>query len=96
MARQKWYKCCCQNCGQVITAKYPRVYCDECYHYGKAMVATDTLETQLGNAGSCVDAITNEEIAAVAARIGCETGSIKNELRRRGYRALIVYVKEGY
>lgn len=93
--RPKWYKCVCQNCGQTIVAKYPRVYCDECYRYGKALTAADQLEAQLRNEGSCVDAISNSEIDAIAAQVGCAAQSVRNTLRRRGYRAIIVYVKEG-
>ena len=93
--RQKWYKCICQNCGKTITAKYSRVYCDECYRYGKALTAADQRETQLGNDGSCVDAISSTEIEEVAARIGCSAQSVKNVLRNRGYKAITVYVKEG-
>lgn len=91
--RQKWYKCICQNCGKTITAKYSRVYCDECYKYGKAMHVTDMLLAQPSEVH--VDAIPVTEIDRLSEMEGCSAQSVRAVLRKRGYKALTVYVKEG-
>ena len=91
--RQKWYKCICQNCGKTITAKYSRVYCDECYKYGKAMSVADELIAM--PAATHIDAIPSVDIDTLAKQAGCSAQSVKAVLRERGYKAITVYVKEG-
>lgn len=91
--RQKWYKCICQNCGKTFTSKSPRVYCDECYKYGRAMHVTDMLLAQPSEVH--VDAIPVTEIERLSKLEGCSAQSVKAVLRKRGYKAMIVYVKEG-
>lgn len=91
--RQKWYKCICQNCGKTIIAKYSRVYCDECFKYGRAMSVADELIAM--PAETHVDAIANVDIDALAKKEGCNAQSVKAVLRKRGYKAMTVYVKEG-
>lgn len=44
---------------------------------------------------SHVDAIPITDIDALAKREGCNVQSIKSVLRKRGYKAMTVYVKEG-
>lgn len=91
--RPKWYKCICQNCGKTITAKYFRVYCDECYKYGKAMSVADELIAM--PAATHIDAIPSINIDTLAKQSGCSAQRVKAVLRKRGYKAMTVYVKEG-
>lgn len=91
--RQKRYKCICQNCGKTITAKYSRVYYDECYKYGKAMHVADELIAM--PTATHVDAIPVTEIERLAKQEGCQIQSVRAVLRKRGYKAMTVYVKEG-
>jgi hypothetical protein len=91
--RQKFYRCICQNCGKTIIAKYPRVYCDECYKYGRAMHVADMLLAQPSEVH--VDAIPVTEIERLAKQEGCQIQSVRAVLRKRGYKAMTVYVKEG-
>lgn len=89
---KKQYKCICQNCGSMFTTKQCRVYCDKCYHHGKAMSAADELESI--PVCETVQAIPISQIKEVAKQRGCNPKSIQVVLNKRGYKAITVYVKE--
>lgn len=89
---KKQYKCVCQNCGSMFMTKKCRMYCDKCYHYGKAMSAADELESI--PVQETVQAIPISQIKEVAKQRGCNPKSIQVVLNKRGYKAITVYVKE--
>lgn len=69
------------------------MYCDECYKYGKAMSVADKLLAQPSEVH--VDAVPVTEIERLAKQEGCKVQSVRAVLRKRGYKAITVYVKEG-
>ena len=90
--RQKQYKCICQNCGKMFFSKWARVNCDECQHYGKAQkVADELIATPVS---SSVQAIPSDTIEEMAKQAKCNEQSVKAVLRKKGYVAKVVYVRE--